>query len=158
MALDPAFVADCPYGPGGLLLDDIVSIDRETSTIVATMPTGPELPITRDQRAHPERHPHHVSGGLIVHVTGILGFAHGYFLLDLRHADGWIGYGTHIHEARFRRMGKLGPPLTLACTMTSLRKIKGAMIGRYQFRFDQDGERIYEGDQTAMWTRVTAAA
>ena len=114
MGLDPGFIADCPYGPDGLLLDDIVTIDRDASTIVATMATRPDLPLTREQRAHPERHPHHVSGALMIHATGILGFAHAYFVLDLRHADGWIGYGTHIHAARFRRMGKIGPPMQRA--------------------------------------------
>lgn len=156
MALAEDFVADCPYGPGGLLIDDIVRVDRETSTIVARMPTTAELPITREQRAHPERHPQHVSGGLIVHATGIMGFAHGYFVLDLRHADGWIGYGTHIHAARFRKMGRIGPPLTLACTATSVRKMRGALIVRYTFRFEQEGEVVYEGDQTAFWSRVGA--
>jgi hypothetical protein len=156
--LDPAFVADCPYGPGGIFLDDIVSVDRATSTIVATMPTHPELPITRDQRAHPARHPRHVSGGLIVHTTGILGFAHGYFILDLRHADGWIGYGTHIHEARFRRMGTMGPPLRLACTATNVRKIKASLLIRYTFRFEQEGEVVYEGDQSALWARIEETA
>lgn len=101
MPIDPGFVADCPYGPDGQLLDSIVAVDRDASTIVATMATRADLPLTRDQRAHPERHPHHVSGALMIHATGILGFAHAYFVLDLRHADGWIGYGTHIHAARF---------------------------------------------------------
>lgn len=154
MALAADFVADCPYGPGGLLIDDIVRVDREASTVVARMPTSAELPITREQRAHPERHPQHVSGGLIVHVTGIMGFAHGYFVLDLRHADGWIGYGTHIHGARFRKMGRIGPPLLLACTATSVRKMRGALIVRYTFRFEQEDDVVYEGDQTAFWSRV----
>lgn len=156
MALAAEFVADCPYGPGGLLIDDIVRVDREASTVVARMPTSAELPITREQRAHPERHPRHVSGGLIVHVTGIMGFAHGYFVLDLRHADGWIGYGTHIHGARFRKMGRIGPPLLLACTATSVRKMRGALIVRYTFRFEQEDDVVYEGDQTAFWSRVGA--
>ncbi|HSD90781.1 MAG TPA: hypothetical protein VLB44_24820 [Kofleriaceae bacterium] len=156
MALDPAFVADCPYGPGALLLDDIVRVDRDTSTLVATMPTREDFPLTQDQRAHPVRHPRHVSGGLIIHATGMLGFAHGYYVLDLRHADGWIGYGTHIHEGRFRKMGKIGPALQLACTATSVRKIRGAIVARYQFRFEQEGDLVYEGDHTAMFTRVEA--
>jgi len=154
MSLDPAFVADCPYGPGGLLLDDILAVDREASSIVASMPTRADLPLTREQRAHPERHPHHVSGALMIHATGILGFAHAFFVLDLRHADGWIGYGTHIHEAKFRRMGRIGPPLELACSATSVRRIKGSILARYQFRFEQDGDLIYEGDQSALWSRV----
>ena len=28
MALDPNFIADCPYAPGGMLLDEIVRVDR----------------------------------------------------------------------------------------------------------------------------------
>lgn len=153
--LPPEFIADCPYLPGGLLIDDIVEIDREGSAIVATMPTRPDFPLTREQRIHPVRHPQHVSGGLMIHATGILGFAHGYFLLELRHADGWIGYGTHIHEARFRRMGKIGPAMRLACTATSVRRIRSSILARYKFRFEQDGDVVYEGDQSAIWTQVT---
>lgn len=156
MALDPAFVGDCPYGPGALLIDDIVRVDRETSTVVASMPTHPDLPITRDQRAHPERHPLHVSGGLMIHATGIVGFAHAYYVLDLRHAEGWIGYGTHIHEGRFKKMGKVGPAMLLTCSATSVRKIRSAIVARYRFRFEQNGELVYEGDQSAIFTRVEA--
>jgi len=152
--LPPEFVADCPYGPGGLLIDDIVSIDRDANALVASMPTRADFPLTRDQRAHPQRHPHHVSGALMIHATGIVGFAHAYFLLELRHADGWIGYGTHIHNARFRRMGRIGPPMTLACKATAVRKIKSAIYARYEFRFEQDGDLVYEGDQSALWSRV----
>lgn len=155
MPLPPEFVSDCPYGPGGLLIDDIVSIDREANSLVASMPTRADFPLTRDQKVHPERHPHHVSGALMIHATGIVGFAHAYFLLELRHADGWIGYGTHIHGARFRRMGKIGPPMILACKATSIRRIKGAIVARYEFRFEQEGALVYEGDQTAMWSRVS---
>lgn len=154
MVLDPAFVADCPYGPGGLLIDDIVRVDRDASTVVATMPTHDDLPLTREQRTHPERHPRHVSGALMIHATGMVGFAHGYFVLDLRHADGWTGYGTHIHDGRFRRMGRIGPPLVLACTATAVRKIRGSMVARYKFRFEQEGELVYDGDQTALFSRV----
>ena len=158
MALDPAFVADCPYGPDGLLIDDIVEVDRAASRLVATMPTHADLPITRDQRADPLRHPRHVSGGLMIHVTGMVGFAHGYHVLDLRHADGWIGYGTHIHEARFRKMARIGPPLVLACTATSVRRIRGALVVRYSFEFTQEGDAVYEGDQTAMFHRIAESA
>lgn len=154
--LPQEFVDDCPYGPGGLLIDDIVAIDRETNTLTASMPTRADFPLTREQRAHPERHPHHVSGALMIHATGILGFAHAYFLLELRHRDGWIGYGTHIHDARFRRMGKIGSPMILHCTATNIRKIKSSIYGRYKFRFEQDGDLVYEGDQSALWSRVVA--
>lgn len=156
MVLDPAFVADCPYEPSALLIDDIVAIDREASSIVARMATTAELPLTRDQRVDPVRHPRHVSGGLMIHVTGILGFAHAYYVLDLRHAEGWTGYGTHIHDGRFRRMGKIGPPMELACKATQMRKIRGALVVRYEFRFRQADELVYEGEHSAIFTRVQA--
>ena len=63
MRLDPAFVADCPYGPGGLLIDDIVRIDRDASVVVAT---HAELPLTREQRNHRELHPQHIAAGLMI--------------------------------------------------------------------------------------------
>jgi len=154
MVLDPAFVADCPYDPSALLIDDIVEIDRAASSIIARMATAADLPLTRDQRADPARHPRHVSGALMIHATGILGFAHAYYVLDLRHADGWIGYGTHIHDGRFRRMGKIGQPMELACKATSVRKIRSALVVRYEFRFMQSDELVYEGEHSAIFTRV----
>src|SRR5262249_55184870 len=115
MPLDPAFVADCPYAEDALLIDEILHVDREQSLLRARMPTLETLPLPRDQRVHPSRHPRHVSGGLMIHATGILGFAHAYYVLELRHREGWIGYGTHIHEGRFRKLGAIGEPLVLEC-------------------------------------------
>lgn len=155
MALDPDFVADCPYLPSGLFIDDIVSIDKDTSTVVARVSTHEDLPLVRDQRAHAKLHPRHLNGGLMIHMTGMVGFAHAYYLLGLRHADGWIGYGTHVHSGRFRKLGKIGPPVLLNCRATSVRKIGSAIFARYDLRFTQEDEVVYEGDQSAIWTRVT---
>lgn len=62
MPLDPDFVADSPYGPGGLLLDDILEVDRDRGLVVARMPTSADLPLTREQRSDPHRHPAHLNG------------------------------------------------------------------------------------------------
>lgn len=156
MALDPEFVADCPYGPGGLLLDDVITIDAEKSHVVARMPTHPDLPLTREQRAHPVFHPRHVSGGLMVHMTGMVAFVHSYYVLGLRHADGWIGYGGRIHQARFRSLAEPGPPLLLACTAKQMRRTPKQVLARYDFAFTQEGRLVYEGDQTALWMKVPA--
>lgn len=93
----------------------------------------------------------------MIHATGVMGFAHAYFLLGLRHADGWIGYGTHVHDGRFRRMGKIGEPLMLACTATSIRRIQGSMVVRYRFRFTQGDAVVYEGDHGSLWTQIRSA-
>lgn len=158
MPLDPAFLDDCPYGPAGLLIDEVLRIDRDASLVVARMPTHDDLPLTREQRAHPVRHPRHVSGGLMVHMTGMVAFVHAYYVLELRHADGWIGYGGRIHAARFRSLARTGEPMELECKSTQLRRTPTSVLARYDFRFTQAGTLVYEGDQTALWSRVVEAA
>ena len=154
MPLDPDFVADCPYGPGGLLLDEILDVDAAQSLVRARMPTHAELPLTREQRVHEVRHPRHVSGGLMVHMTGMMGFAHAYYVLGLKHADGWIGYGAKINSARFKSLAKPGDPLVLECRATQTRKMAASVFARYAFRFLQNDVLVYEGDQTAIWSKV----
>lgn len=154
--LDPEFVADCPYLPEGLLIDEILSIDRETGTVVCQMPVHDDLPLTRAQRVHPVKHPRHLSGGLMVHMTGMVGFVHAYYVLGLRHADGWIGYGAKIHEARFLALARPGTPVVLKGWPTRSRKMNDSIMCRYSFEFRQGETVIYTGDQTAMWTRVGA--
>ena len=155
MALDPEFVADCPYGSEAIGIDEIVEIDPDANLVRARMQTRPDLPLTRDQRAHPVRHPRHVSGGFMVHVTGMLGVIHTYYVLGLRHADGWIGYGGRIYDARFAALAVMGPPLDLECRATKVRQTRDRVFGRYEFRFTQEDKLIYQGDQAAMWMRIT---
>jgi hypothetical protein len=155
MALDPEFVADCPYGPEAICIDELVEVDQDAGIVRARMSTRPDLPLTRDQRAHPVRHPRHVSGGLMVHVTGMLGFMHTYYVLGLRHADGWIGYGGRIYDARFVALATMGPPLDLELRATKVRQRETQIFGRYEFRFTQEDTLIYQGDQVAMWMKVT---
>ena len=158
MPLEPDFVADCPYGPGGLLIDEVVEVDRDAGRVVCRWPTSDELPLTREQRAHPVRHPRHVSGGLMVHMTGMAGFVHAYYVLDLRHADGWIGYGGAINRARFKALAPPGAPILIECRHTQLRRSESRVLARYELSFTQDGTLVYEGDQTALWLRVDAAS
>ena len=154
MPLDPEFVADCPYGPEGLLIDEVVSIDHEGHRVVARMPTHEDLPLTREQRAHPVFHPRHVSGGLMVHMTGMVAFVHSYYVLGLRHSEGWIGYGGRIHSARFKALAKPGPPLLLECKATQMRRTPKQVLARYDLRFTQEDVLVYEGDQTALWMKI----
>jgi 3-hydroxymyristoyl/3-hydroxydecanoyl-(acyl carrier protein) dehydratase len=154
MPLDPAFVADCPYGPGGLLLDEILEIDAAASLVRVRMPTHEDLPLTREQRAHPVFHPRHVSGGLMVHMTGMVGFVHSYYVLGLRHADGWVGYGAKIYSARFHALAKPGEPMILEGRAKQVRKGDTSVFARYEFRFFQGETLVYEGEQSAMWMKI----
>ena len=154
MPLDPDFVADSPYGPGGLLIDELVQLDVDAGLVVVRMPVHEELPLTREQRAHPLRHPRHVSGGLMVHMTGMVGFVHAYYVLGLRHADGWIGYGGRIYEARYLALADMSAPLLLEGRSTKLRRGDSKVFVRYDFRFLQGDTVVYESDQSAMWMKI----
>ena len=154
MPLEQAFIDDCPYAPDALLIDEIVEVDREKSSVLVRMPAHADLPLTRSQRTHPVRHPQHVAGGLMVHMTGMVGFVHAYYVFDLRHAEGWIGYGVRIHHARFHNLASMGEPLLLKGWTTQVRRGAKSVLARYEFEFKQGDKLIYEGDQTAMWQRV----
>ncbi len=154
MTLDTEFLADCPYQPEALLLDDIVEIDKESSLVQARMSTRPDLPLTCFQRVDPVRHPHHVNGGLLVHLTGMLGFVHGYYVLGLRYREGWIGVGALIQKARFPNMALIGKPLELLLKATNVRQSNQKKVVTYDFLFTQDGNTVYESNQTAMWLQI----
>jgi len=148
---DEAFLADLPYSPEVLFLDRILELDAEKRTVVCRMPTDRPLPLTESQRVHPVRHPKHVAGAVMVHATGMLGFVHAYYLLGLRHHEGWIGYGTHIHRVVFRKLVVPGEPIIATCTATRERLGKERHFLRYSFEFRHEGQVCYEGDQTAVW-------
>jgi 3-hydroxymyristoyl/3-hydroxydecanoyl-(acyl carrier protein) dehydratase len=154
--LDPAFAADCPYGPEGLLIDDITLVDTERGRVVARFPTSDDLPFVRAQRTHPVRHPRHVAAGVMIHLTGIMGYAHAYFIEGLRHADGWVGYGVRIRQARFLKLAHTNSPMELMIEGPPTRRLGNKRFGHYHFEFRQDGDLIYDGAHSAMWLRPEA--
>jgi hypothetical protein len=152
--LDAEFLADCPYQPEAVLLDEIVEIDRERSLVRARMSTRPDLPLTCFQRVDAVRHPHHVNGALLVHLTGMLGFVHAYYVLGLRYREGWIGVGALIHKARYPNMALIGKPLELLLEATNVREGNKKKVVTYDFLFTQDGNTVYKSSQTAMWLHM----
>ena len=156
MPLEQDFIDDCPYGPEGMLIDEILEIRPDRHFVRARMPTSPELPITRAQRTHATRHPSHVSGGLMIHMTGMVAFVHSYYVLGLKHREGWIGYGVRIHDAKYTALANTKDPLILECTATRIRRIREQYFIRYCFAFKQNEKAIYEGDQSAIWQRVSS--
>lgn len=154
---EQAFLDDCPYDPEVLLFDRLDELAPDRSLVRCRWPTHAELPFTRSQRVHPVRHPRHVSGSLIVHATGMLGFVHAYYLLGLRHAEGWVGYGTHIHEAKFRKLVEPGEPIDCAGEAVRIRRGRSRYVVRYRFEFRHLGGLCYQSEQTAVWTKVALA-
>lgn len=146
---------ECFYLPEGLLIDEVLEIDRDASTVRVRMPTHDDLPLTNTQRVHPVLHPRHVSGGLLIHMTGVAGMVHAYYVLDLRHSDGWVGYGGAIHRGRFKNLAPPGDPIEIRCTATQVRRRSSTIVARYDLVFTQNGTVVYEGDQTAMWLKVS---
>jgi hypothetical protein len=155
MPLDPEFIADCPYGPEAIFFDEVLDLDRERDAIRVRMPTHEGLPLTEHQRVHPTRHPRHVNGGLMVHITGMVAMAHVFFLHDLRHADGWIGYGALINKARYPNLATIGDPLELEAHATRIRGAGDKRVIVYDFRFTQNDALVFESSQTAMFMRVS---
>lgn len=159
MPLDPDFVADCFYGPDAQLIDEILAIDAARDEVVCRMPVDAGLPLTRDQVVHPVRHPRHVSGGLMVHASGIVGFVHAYYVLGLRHQEGWVGYGARIEAARFHEIARIpGEPLRLVGRATQVRRGTTRILAKYAFTFTQGERLVYQSTQTAMWLRLTDEA
>ena len=151
---DDEFLADLPYDPEVLFFDELLELDPEKGLVRCRMPTDQPLPLTVSQRAHPIRHPRHVAGGVMVHATGMLGFIHAYYLMGLRHRDGWVGYGTHIHRVVFRKLVPPGSPIIATCTTTRARKGRTRHMVRYSFEFRHEGDICYERDHTAVWMLV----
>jgi hypothetical protein len=156
-AFDEAFLADLPYSPEVLFFDQILEIAPDEDRIVCRMPTDRPLPLTESQRVHSVRHPKHVAGAVMVHATGMLGFVHAYYLLGLRHHEGWIGYGTHLHRGVFRKLVAPGAPIIATCVVTRKRLGKVRHMLRYSFEFVHEGQLCYEGDQSAVWILTTDA-
>lgn len=155
---DSEFLADLPYSPDVLFFDAILELEPEKSRVVCRMPTDVPLPLTESQRAHPTRHPKHVAGAIMVHATGMLGFVHAYHVLGLRHHEGWVGYGTHLHRAVFRKLVEPGAPIEATCVATKTRLGKARHFIRYSFEFRHEGSVCYEGDQSAVWLNVNDAS
>lgn len=147
------FLATAPYDPTALLLDAVLAVEPAAGRVLARLDTTRPLPFVDAQRGPPDLHPRHVNGGVMVHLTGMLGLLHAHFVLGLRFDAGWIGFGGRIHRAEFRALARVGPPLDLELVETRRRDGADRRVVRYDFTFTQGGERCYVGDQTATWLR-----
>ena len=151
------FFGSIPYDPAAFLVDEVLEIDLAATRVRARLDTTKrDLPMLAHQRGDPRIHPPHVPGPVLVQVTGMLGLVHAYFMHGVRFDEGWIGYGARIHQADFKRLVRLGPPLELESVETRARIQPERHIVRYEFRFVQEGHLCYYGDQTATWLRGRA--
>jgi hypothetical protein len=149
------FVATFLYSREAFLVDEVLRLDRERGEIEARMDTTRPLPVSRFQVGDPSVHPRHVSAPDLLLLTGNLGCLHAYFLHGCRWDEGWVGFGNRVHRADFRRLVTIGPPLHLHSKETRVREGAKRVVLRYEFRFSQQGQLAYFGDQSAMFVRPT---
>jgi len=138
------------YREEAFLLDEIVSADREAFAMEARLDTARALPYSDAQRVRPE-HPAHVSAAELLMATGSLGCLHAFWFHGCRWELGWSGFGNRIHRADFRRLVSRGPPLVLHSRETRRRVGPRRVMLRLEFRFEQDGQLAYWGDQSALF-------
>ena len=147
------FERECLYAPSHWYVHDVLELDPTEHRVVARIDTTRLGAAVDAQRLHPG-HLAHVPGAVVIQVTGTLGNLHAVYLMGLRPSEGWAGYGTHVRDARFRRMGRIGPPVIATATAWRRRQLRGSWFLDYRFRFEQEGEAVYESEQTAVWNRA----
>ncbi len=149
MPIPDDFEAECLYTPDAWFLQD-VQFEPEQRRVVGHCDTTRLGPLVDAQREWPG-HPRHLPGAVAIQITGILGQLYAVYLLDMRATDGWVGFGTHIHHARFRNLGRIGPPLRCSATLLRKRTLGGTVFTRFAFLYTQEGEEVYRSEQTAAW-------
>ena len=147
---------DMLYDPSEYLIRELLDVDSERSLVRLSFGSDRSQPLTASQRVD-QLHPAHVAGALLVHLTGAAGFVHAYYLLGLRHRDGWVGFGTHIHRAVFRKLITPGEDFEMTMQATRIRPGRDRYMVRYDVEVRSNGARCYEGDQSAAWMREGAS-
>jgi hypothetical protein len=150
VAIPELFYAESLYAPEQWYVHDLLEVDAERLVAVCDTEALAASPIVAAQRPWPNQ-PKHVPGMIMVQITGTLGNLHAVFGLGLRMSAGWIGFGTNILDAKFRGLGRIGPPLRCQLEAEELRRIEGALFVTYRLRLEQDGKAIYTGRQRAVW-------
>ncbi|MCA9494337.1 MAG: hypothetical protein KC621_30635 [Myxococcales bacterium] len=157
MPIPDDFEQESLYAPSQWYVHDVLEIDRDGDRVVALIDTNRIGELVEAQRPWPGHEPH-LPGAVAIQVTGTLGNLHALYVLGLKASEGWVGYGTHVRDARFRKMGRIGPPIHATLTATRKRQMQGVWFVNYRFVFEQDGEPVYESEQTAAWRRHPGAA
>lgn len=152
MPVPSDFQAESLYQEDCWFIHDILEIDKEGGRIVGVLDTNRLGPMTGTQR-DVGGHAPHVPAMVMVQMTGTLGQMHAIWVLGLRATEGWIGYGTHMKSARFRNLATVGDPIRAELTATRVRWFRNTCFVDYRFRYEQNGQLVYESEQTAAWVR-----
>ncbi|MEE9608142.1 MAG: hypothetical protein V3U03_10445 [Myxococcota bacterium] len=146
------FLETFMYQRPGFFVDEVTRFDAEQHEIEARLRTTGPLPLSDLQRTR-AGHPPHVAAGELLMATGSLGCMHAWFFHGCRWDEGWAGFGNRIHRADFKRLVRRGPDLRLTSRETRTRVGPTRVVLRFEFRFWQDGQLAYFGDQSAMFVK-----
>lgn len=144
------FAQQTLYAPEAWFLHDIAELDVEKRVVVGVVDTTRLGALVDAQRAVPG-HPKHLPGAVCVQLTGTLGSLLSAYTLGMPPSEGWVGFGTHIHDARFPALGVIGPPVRARAEVLSVRTFRGTRMVRYRFEFTQGEAVVYRSEQTAAW-------
>jgi hypothetical protein len=152
MPLPDDFGEQSLYTSDHWYVHDLLELDAASGRVVALTDTTRLGPMVEGQKPWPGQ-PKHVPGTVMIQITGTLGNLHAVYVLGLRMTDGWVGFGVGIDEARFRGVGRIGPPLRVMAEADRVRRMKERFFVRYRFEFQQEDSVIYESTQSAVWHR-----
>jgi 3-hydroxymyristoyl/3-hydroxydecanoyl-(acyl carrier protein) dehydratase len=157
MPVPSDFLDESLYAEDCWFIHDILEIDKEGGRIVGELDTTRLGQLGAAQRPVGGHAPH-VPAAVMIQMTGTLGQMHAIWVLGLRATEGWIGYGTHMKSARFRNLATVGAPIRAELTATRVRWLRNTCFVDYKFRYLQDGQVVYESEQTAAWLKGDAPA
>lgn len=155
MPLPDDFAAECLYRSDAWFAHDLVRLEDDPAEVEVEVDTTRLGPLV-DAQVEVPGHPRHVPGAVCIQLTGTLGSLLATYVLGMRRSEGWVGYGTHIHDAKFSGMGRIGPPVRARATVLGTRTVRGTTFVRYRFLFTQGEREIYRSEQSAAWFRPDA--
>lgn len=150
MSIPADFADEALYTQDCWYIHRLIEVDPTARRVVGEMDTQRIDWLVGGQR-EVSGHLKHVPAAVVIQATGTLGQLYAVYGLGLRATQGWAGYGTHIRQAKFGRMGVIGPPVIATVTCTRQRQILSTWFCDFDFRFVQDGEVVYASTQTAAW-------
>lgn len=148
------FAPEAMYAPEAWFVHRLLRVDPASRTVEAELDTTAQDALVTAQR-EVAGHEKHLPAASVIQATGTMGQLYAVYALGLRATAGWSGYGTHIREARFHRMGVVGPPVHITLTCTRQRQMMGAWFCEFDFAFRQGDALVYTSKQSAAWRRRT---
>jgi hypothetical protein len=151
------FERESLYTPDAWFVHRVLEVDAEGRRLVAELDTD-RIGFLVDAQREVAGHPKHLPAAIAIQLTGTLGQLFAVYALGLRPTQGWHGFGTHIHKARFLRLGEIGPVLRATVTCTRQRQVRSTWFCDFAFSLEQHGKPVYVSEQTAAWVKGPAAS